>query len=110
MPGTWIWPVWGELHSFFKRMGYQDLTGVDISPEQVKPANLVTPNVQEANILDWLESNPTSFDLITSFDIVEHFYRPKVLRFLDACHKALKPGGRLVFQTPNADSPWETVH
>ena len=35
-----------------------------------------------------------------------HFYKDEVLRFLDACNNALKPGGRLVLQTPNADSPW----
>jgi hypothetical protein len=28
-----------------------------------------------------------------------------VLRFLDTAHEALKLGGRLVLQTPNADSP-----
>ena len=100
----------GKLLHFFKRMGYTNITGVDISPEQVKLARQVTPNVDEADVLEWLESNPASFDLITGFDIVEHFHKDEVLRFLDACHAALKPGGRLILQTPNADSPWGTVH
>ena len=96
----------GKLLYFFKRMGYGNITGVDISPEQVRLARQVTHGVEEADILDWLESRPARFDLITGFDIVEHFHKDEVLRFLDACHHALKPGGRLILQTPNADSPW----
>lgn len=96
----------GRLLYFFKRMGYENISGVDISPEQVKLARQVTPNVEEANVLDWLESHPAGFDLITGLDIVEHFHKPEVVRFLDACHAALKPGGRLILQTPNVDSPW----
>jgi 2-polyprenyl-3-methyl-5-hydroxy-6-metoxy-1,4-benzoquinol methylase len=100
----------GRLLYFFQRMGYTDITGVDISPEQVKLARQVTPSVEEANVLDWLEVHPASFDLITGFDIVEHFHKDEVIRFLDACHAALKPGGCLILQTPNAESPWGTVH
>jgi len=96
----------GKLLYFFKRMGYTNISGVDISPDQVKLARQVTPDVDEANVLDWLEAHPASFDIITGFDIVEHFHKDEVLRFLDACHSALKPGGGLILQTPNADSPW----
>jgi len=100
----------GKLLYFFKRMGYGNAAGVDISPEQVRLARQVTPDVEEANILDWLESHPARFDLVTGFDIVEHFNKDEVLRFLDACHGALKPGGRLILQTPNAETPWGTMH
>ena len=96
----------GKLLYLFKKMAYTNIAGVDISPEQVKLARQVTSSVEEAHVLDWLESHPVSFDLITGFDIVEHFHKDEVLRFLDACHAALKPGGRLILQTPNADSPW----
>lgn len=99
----------GKLLYFFKRMGYKNITGVDISPDQVKLARQVMPNVKEANVLDWLESHQADFDLITGLDIIKHFHKPEVLRFLDACFEALKPGGRLVLQTPNADT-WGTVH
>jgi hypothetical protein len=39
-------------------------------------------------------------------DIVEHFGKDELLGFLDACHRALRPEGALIIQTPNADSPW----
>jgi len=96
----------GKLLYFFKRMGYTNISGVDISQEQVKLARQVTPHVDEVSVLDWLETHQDSFDLIAGFDIVEHFHKDEVLRFLDACKAALKPGGRLILQTPNADSLW----
>ena len=96
----------GRLLHFFKQRGYTNLFGVDISPEQVGLAQQVTPEVIEKDILEFLEEQTGSFDLITGLDIIEHFHKNEVLRFLQGCHAALKPGGRIIFQTPNAASPW----
>jgi len=41
------------------------------------------------------------FDLIVSFETLEHLPRPK--DFLDNCYKALNKGGHLVISTPNAE-------
>lgn len=99
----------GKLLFFFKQRDYKNLRGVDISQEQVKLARQVCQDVFEVNVLDYLASHPGAFDLITGFDIIEHFDKDEVLRFLDGCFAALKPGGRLILQTPNADSPWGTT-
>lgn len=100
----------GKLLFFFSERGYKNLTGVDISPDQVALAGQVTPDVRHESVLDYLESNPDSHDLITGYDIIEHFEKDEALRFLDGCFSALRPGGRLILQTPNADSPWGTMH
>ncbi len=96
----------GELLYFFKARGYTHLQGVDISPEQVSISRQVINNVTEANVLDYLGKHPGKYDLITGLDIVEHFHKDEVLRFFDTCYAALRPGGRLILQTPNAESPW----
>ncbi len=98
----------GKLLHFFKQGGYANLTGVDISQEQVQIARQVLTNVIEANVLDFLETHSEAFDLITGIDIIEHFTKAEVLRFLDGCYSSLKPDGRLILQTPNAESPWGT--
>ena len=90
---------------FFKVLGYTNLIGVDISPEQVNLARQVILNVYEDEVLSWLEEHNNEFDLITGFDIIEHLYKPAVLQFLDYCFKALKPGGLLILETQNAESP-----
>ena len=100
----------GKLVHFFKSHGYINTIGVDISPEQVALARQVPAQIELANALEFLEANPNYFDLITALDLVEHFHKPEVLRFLDGCAAALRPGGRLILQTPNADSPWGTTH
>jgi hypothetical protein len=43
---------------------------------------------------------------VIGLDLIEHLHRDEAVRFLDLCRRALKVGGRLVLQTPNADSPF----
>lgn len=95
----------GKLLHFFKLKGYLNLTGVDISPEQVALARQVIPNIIQSDVLAFLESHPNHFDIITGLDIIEHLEKAAVVRFFDACHLALKPQGRLILETVNADTP-----
>ncbi len=96
----------GKLLHFFKQLGYANLKGVDISPDQANLARQVIPDVAHANALEWLESKKGEFDLIIALDLIEHFTKDEALRFLDLCFTALKTGGRLILQTLNADSPF----
>jgi SAM-dependent methyltransferase len=48
---------------------------------------------------------PSSFDVITSFDVLEHVYSPR--QFLMKVHQWLKPGGIFYAMVPNIDS-WES--
>ena len=98
----------GRLLHFFKQRGYTNISGVDLSPEQVRLARQVVASVTQDNVLAFLDTRRDSFDLITGLDIVEHFRKDEVLQFLDGCLGALKCGGRLILQTPNAESPWGT--
>jgi len=100
----------GRLLHFFKEAGYGRLTGVDISPDQVALAKQVVSNVVQSHVLSFLESERARFDLVIGLDIIEHFHKPEVLHFLDQCFSVLKPGGRIVLQTPNAESPWGSTH
>lgn len=100
----------GALLHFFKEQGYQNIEGVDISPDQIALSRQITPNVTEANVIEYLETHVNQFDLITGFDIIEHFYKDELLCFLDTAYAALKPGGRLILQTPNAEGPWGAQH
>ncbi len=98
----------GRLLHLLHRMGYSDISGIDISPQQVSAARLLVPNakIEESDAVNWLKDNPGKFDLIVGMDIIEHLFKKDALPFLDACYSALKPGGRLILQTPNAGSLW----
>jgi 2-polyprenyl-3-methyl-5-hydroxy-6-metoxy-1,4-benzoquinol methylase len=96
----------GRLLRFFTKRGYVNVRGVDISPEQVELARRIISSVELGDVIEFLRNHENEFALITALDIVEHFTKAEVLTFLDACRAALRPGGALILQTPNADSPW----
>ncbi len=100
----------GKLLHFFVSMGYKNVEGVDISADQVALSRQVVPSVSQGDVIGFLQSHQDEFDLITGFDIVEHFHKNEVLDFLDAAFSALRPGGRLVLQTPNAEALWGAQH
>lgn len=90
------------------RLGYTDLTGVDLSPEQAALAIEWCPDAMiiEGDVQMVLKETPGHYALISGLDIIEHFRKEEVLPFLELVHGALRPGGRLILQTPNAASPW----
>lgn len=96
----------GKFLYFFKERGYTRLCGVDISPEQVLLSKQIIPEVTKGNVLEFLESHPNTFDLITGLDIIEHFYKDEALRFLELCYRSLRNSGKIILQTPNADALW----
>ena len=98
----------GNFLFTLQRLDYTDLTGVDFSPEQVTLARQWCPDARiiEGDVFDVLKNNQGNFSLISGLDIIEHFRKDEVLPFLELVHAALRPGGRLILQTPNAASPW----
>lgn len=53
-----------------------------------------------ADMESCLQLFPKGFDVISSFEVVEHLMRPREM--LAECHRALKPGGLLYLTTPNS--------
>ena len=83
------------------KTGAESVMGIDISPECVKYArqfgtSKITFEVGDANNLDLL---PGTFDLVVSFETIEHLADPR--SFLASLSKALLPGGALIISTPN---------
>lgn len=94
----------GQLLNFYKQLGYRNVSGVDISAQQVEASRKIVGEVTRADIMAHLRSYENSFDFISAIDIMEHLCKNEILDFLDGCLRALKPGGRLIIQTPNAES------
>lgn len=90
------------------KCGFADLTGVDISPDQVTLAKQACPKAQiiMADVQEVLAQSPSHYGLITGFDFIEHLRKDELFPVLDIVYTALCPGGRVIFQTPNAESPW----
>jgi len=98
----------GQLLQFLVDRGYMCVEGVDLSPDQVARSRQVIPadRVHHEDVVTFLEGRKSCFDLVVGLDIVEHLYKDELVRFFDALRVALRPGGRIILQTPNAGSPW----
>jgi cyclopropane fatty-acyl-phospholipid synthase-like methyltransferase len=96
----------GRVIYLLQQMGYTNVEGVDISKSQLKIAQQVSENVTQADILKHLKDSTKKYDLILSFDVIEHLQKSEALEFLELCHTQLNDHGRLILQTPNASSPF----
>jgi cyclopropane fatty-acyl-phospholipid synthase-like methyltransferase len=98
----------GYMLYLLTQMGYTNCTGVDISAEQITLAQKWCPHatILHGDMQHVLQQNPNHFGVITALDVIEHFTKDEILTLLTLIFQALRPGGRLIIQTPNAESPW----
>jgi len=98
----------GTLIYFAREMGYHNILGVDRSPEQVAAAkHLGIEGVQQGDLMQTLEQLPNdSQDVVVAFDVLEHFSKEEVLPFVDQVSRVLRPGGKWILHTVNAESPF----
>jgi len=95
----------GKCLAWLATKGYVNLRGVDLSPEQVAVAKQAVSNVIIGDGIEFLTDRKNEFDLIIALDVIEHLTKEEVFELLYRCHEALRPGGRLIMQTPNAAAP-----
>jgi len=97
----------GNFISFLRGRGYREVQGIDLGEEQVTLArHLGIDDVEVANLFEYLPAHVEEFDMIVALDVIEHFTKDEILLFLDLAYQALRPRGRILLRTPNADSPF----
>ncbi len=79
-------------------------TLINILSQKYPQARFIT-----ANIPPFLTLNSSSFDTVITFQVIEHIEDDEL--FLQEIRRVLKPGGKLIFTTPNRDlsltrNPW----
>jgi len=97
----------GTIVYFARRAGYRRVAGVDRSGEQVSEAmRLGIAGVEQGDLFETIAHAPSdSLDVIITFDVIEHLARGELLPLADEILRALKPGGRWLIHTANAESP-----
>lgn len=95
----------GSMLKALQEAGFQNATGMDISPEQVKvAAKMGVANVNEGDALKFVAEQSGKFDVLLGMDIIEHFTKDELVDLLQSIRKSLKPGGMAIFRTPNLDA------
>lgn len=93
----------GILLSILKQKGYNNITGVDNSLEQIQIANVHGINeIKYIDILEYLPKNE-DFEIIFLIDVLEHFKKEELLKVLDLANKSLKKNGKIIIRVPNAE-------
>ncbi|MFQ5482518.1 MAG: class I SAM-dependent methyltransferase [Nitrospinaceae bacterium] len=96
----------GLFMAMLGRAKFTEVAGIEASPSQAALARRLSLQVEEGDALTYLQGKKAVYGLITAFDLIEHLSPDQALQFLEVCLQALIPGGRLILQTPNGESPW----
>jgi len=95
----------GYAVAMLLQAGYPHVEGVDLSDEQVQVAVRRGLPVRQGDAFAYLAGRRETLDAILALDFVEHLSRDELMEFLDLVRDALRPGGRLIVKTPNANAP-----
>jgi cyclopropane fatty-acyl-phospholipid synthase-like methyltransferase len=86
----------GEMVSALSQ--YFEVFGLE--PEDEARERCLRKNMGVFNSIEAIQKNNSTFDLITLFHVVEHFYSPSIE--FKAIYNLLNPGGYLIVETPNS--------
>jgi ubiquinone/menaquinone biosynthesis C-methylase UbiE len=94
------------------------VVGVDVSPRAIEAAERRAPDGRPEFVLTSgfeLPFPDASFDLVTSFQVLEHV--PDPIAYLEEIRRVVRPGGTIILATPNAATrldpgmaPWNRFH
>ena len=76
--------------------------GVDLDPSMLAHAG--AHRVTEAEALDYLQSTPETFDVVSALHVIEHFPVEEGAALVRLSGSRLVPGGSLIVATPNPGS------
>jgi SAM-dependent methyltransferase len=98
----------GALLYVARQQGYVDIVGVDISAEQIETARgLGITEAKQSDLFAFLSSQQSaSFDIVITFDVIEHLNKSSLMSVIDGVHRILKPTGNWLIHVPNAESPF----
>lgn len=97
----------GFLLRTLEERGFRDLTGVEISSDQMDHANAILKisKMHNANVMDFLRENTRKYDIIFLMDVLEHLSKEDIMEIIKLIKKSLNKGGVFLMQTANACSP-----
>ena len=94
----------GEWLELLKERGYK-AKGIDQNSVMVRQCRDLALDVTEQDVIEFLSQQPpNSLGAITGFHLVEHLSFLSLITLLDECLRVLKPGGLVIFETPNPEN------
>lgn len=95
----------GYLLKALSAHGFRNLSGVDLSPDDVAHAATLVPEatITYAHADAYLDEHARRFDIIILKAMLEHVRKDETLPLLEKIRAALKTGGMVIIDVPNMD-------
>jgi O-antigen chain-terminating methyltransferase len=94
----------GEWLRLLSEHNYES-EGVDLSHTMVDLCLLEGFKATQGDAIAYLENqDDNSVHVITAFHVVEHLPFEHMVSLFDQCLRVLKPGGKIIFETPNPEN------
>jgi len=86
-------------------VGFPEAIGIDIDRGQIESCRRRGFTAEQiSDSAAYLRARPETFELITLLDVLEHVPVAGQIPLMQAVHTALRPGGRVIVQVPNANA------
>ena len=97
----------GQFLYYLRARGFADITGIDISAENIELARQMGFNVIHQDALQFLKEASTTdkrYGLISALDVIEHLTKQQLWDLLKLAYRVLEDRGRMLIKTVNASS------
>jgi O-antigen chain-terminating methyltransferase len=95
----------GEWLEILKEHGYKNTQGIDINHVMITQCEDIEFDVILGDAIEYLHKKPANtLSAITGFHIIEHLPLKIMITLLDESLRVLKPGGIVIFETPNPEN------
>jgi 2-polyprenyl-3-methyl-5-hydroxy-6-metoxy-1,4-benzoquinol methylase len=92
-----------------KQLGFTDLQGLEQDEGQARSAQKMGLNVEcVEDTIATLKQRPGRYSVVLLLDVLEHVPVGQQIQFLNAIREAMREGGRLILQVPNANALFAT--
>jgi SAM-dependent methyltransferase len=95
----------GYLVNVLAKAGYAAVVGIDSDPVKVEYARRRQLPCEAAEAFPYLERSRGEFDVIIPEQELNHLTHAETIEFLQLCHAALRPSGRVIVYAMNGANP-----
>lgn len=95
---------YGRWLRYLQQRGYENICGVDVGTEQNRFLSQTSIPVIESDIITYLETTKDRLDVITFFDVLEHFNKDEIVEVLPLVKNILNDRGVLIIRVPNGEA------
>jgi 2-polyprenyl-3-methyl-5-hydroxy-6-metoxy-1,4-benzoquinol methylase len=96
----------GYLLNLLAKSGYQFVTGIDSDAAKVEHGRKRGLACEVAEAFPYLSGKRNEFDVIIPEQELNHLTHDETIEFLQLCHAALKPGGKMIVYAMNGANPF----